>query len=173
MIPADSLTGLRLWPLLVLHLRSGLMRLGRVGSCLCEEWWSPVTRFKHGNTEGSVFILFRQLLGTLWPKCTILDSRYVFSWPLYPFRSLSQLHVAEGMVHPYISLQLSRAPCEHLGDSLPCSRVGWWCSDGVLATLLYSQNSCAVFFPQLGLNWEPSASVSWFLLCFVLHLLVL
>lgn len=65
MIPADSLTGLCLWPLLVLHLRSGLMLLGRVGS-RWSEGWSPLTRFKLGSVQTkAVFILFRQLLETL------------------------------------------------------------------------------------------------------------
>lgn len=80
-------------------------------------------------------------------KCTILYSLYFLSWPLYPFRS----HREDAGVYPSwmlvkacytpICLQLSRALFEPFGDSLPCSRVGWWCSEGVLATLLYSQNS--------------------------------
>lgn len=84
MIPADSLMGLRSWPLLVLHLRSGLMLLGRVGSSLCGEGWSPVTRFKHGSTPRLCVYSFQTTSGDF----VTLNAPFYIHFIFFPDRSI-------------------------------------------------------------------------------------
>lgn len=72
-IQADSLRRQPWWPLLVLHLRAGLMLVGRVGSSLCEGW-RPMTGSKHGNRQSltaqsfktTVLIFFNLTCTTLY-----------------------------------------------------------------------------------------------------------
>lgn len=75
MIQADSLRGgPHRWPLLVLHLRAGLMLAGRVGSRLCEGL-SPVTESKQGNSNSK---LLRQQLCFLFFNLTCTTFVFTF-----------------------------------------------------------------------------------------------
>lgn len=82
MIQADSLRGPHRGPLLVLHLRAGLMLVGRVGSRLCEGL-SPVTESKQGNSNSKLLRQQLYFLFLIWPAPPYIHFLVFFSVVLF------------------------------------------------------------------------------------------
>lgn len=177
-----------IWPLLVLHLRPGIMLLGRFGSGLCEKGWTPVTGSNHGNWPNLEVYSFQTTFGIFLTSTAPLYIHFLYFLDCFiPFgvtgRALESLPAAmgEGRVHTLMSLQLTAGPSVSI----------WWLGKLLKGTLAVkvpwqlpvttSKTSHVLSTP----GFEPRTlrfsthrlalySVSWFLLCcFVLWLLVL